>query len=312
MQPLVSVILPVYNVEKYLEICVHTILKQTYPCLEVVAVNDGSTDNSLEILERIASFDKRIRIVTQENKGLSAARNRGLGEARGEYVQFVDSDDFISPNLLERTVEVSMKNKSDICLFNLKLFLTNTNKYGFFRDELFFLLNDERSTSFQESPRLGEIIGAWDRLFKADFLASKGIRFVDGLIYEDVPFTIETITQTNNISIIKDHLYYYRKNVSSSITGQEASNKKFRENFLKARFIAKEILEKTDFSSWDLRFYYRLMLEQAQMHYMNIKDKKERASFLESLVGLTQHIPTEFLEWKQLSNKNFVQNILRE
>lgn len=311
MKPLVSVILPVYNVQKYLEVCVNSIIRQTYPVLEVVAVNDGSTDKSLEILERMAKSDKRIRIISQENKGLSAARNKGLEEARGDYIQFVDSDDFVSPLLLERTLEVALKNDSDISLFNLKLFFSKINKCGFFRDELFFLRNDERVTNFKESPRLGEIIGAWDRLFKADFLASKGIRFVNGLIYEDVPFTIETITQTERISIIKEHLYYYRKNVSSSITGQEANNKKFRENFLKARMIAKVILDRTDLDYWDLRFYYRLLLEQAQMHYMNINNKKERACFLKSLAELTQQLPSNFLDWDELSNKEFVKNIIR-
>ena len=116
MEEKVSVIVPVYNVEQYLARCLDTVLAQTYENLEVICVNDGSTDNSLNILEHYARFDSRIKIVNKENGGLGSARNAGIKEAEGKYILFLDSDDYIASFAVEHLVKNAEKNNADICL----------------------------------------------------------------------------------------------------------------------------------------------------------------------------------------------------
>ena len=111
---LVTVVVPIYNVERYLEKCLTSIILQTYKNLEVILVNDGSTDNSLNICKEFEKEDSRIRIISQENKGLSVARNVGIENAKGEYIAFVDSDDFISCKFIENLYNESIRNNSDI------------------------------------------------------------------------------------------------------------------------------------------------------------------------------------------------------
>ena len=112
--PRISVIIPVYNVEKYLGKCLSSLVEQTFRDFEIIAVNDGSTDHSLEILRRFEENYDFITVIDQENKGISLSRNRGMDIARGEYLCFVDSDDFVAPCYLQRLYELCQENKADI------------------------------------------------------------------------------------------------------------------------------------------------------------------------------------------------------
>ena len=112
--PKVSVIIPIYNQEKYLRECLETVLLQNLQEIEVICVNDGSTDESLSILKEYAKRDDRIVVVSQENKGVSAARNVGIEIAKGEYISFIDSDDWVAPNFIEKLYETAVKNNADI------------------------------------------------------------------------------------------------------------------------------------------------------------------------------------------------------
>uniref|UniRef100_UPI003864C4B3 glycosyltransferase family 2 protein n=1 Tax=Methanobrevibacter sp. TaxID=66852 RepID=UPI003864C4B3 len=113
----VSVIIPVYNVEKYLKECLDSVCNQTLANIEIICVNDGSTDNSLAILNEYAQKDGRIKIISQENQGLGAARNRGLEDASADYVYFLDSDDYIELTTLEKLFNNAVSNSSDVVLF---------------------------------------------------------------------------------------------------------------------------------------------------------------------------------------------------
>ena len=113
-EPLVSVIMPVYNAEKYLKVALSSLLTQTYKNIEIICVNDGSTDHSLDILERMSSADKRIKVISQKNGGPAKARNAGLDAAKGKYISFVDSDDFVDRTMYSVLVEKAEKEKADI------------------------------------------------------------------------------------------------------------------------------------------------------------------------------------------------------
>ena len=125
-KPIVSVLIPVYNVEKYLKKCLESVTGQTLTNIEIICVNDGSTDNSLKILEKYKALDSRIKIVNKENGGLPSARNAALDIATGEYVGFVDSDDYIEENMFERLVEVAHNENSEVVICGANIFPERT------------------------------------------------------------------------------------------------------------------------------------------------------------------------------------------
>lgn len=117
----VSVVIPVYNVENYLEECLDSIINQTLKDIEIICINDGSTDASIDILEKYAKADSRIQIFNQNNSGLSAARNRGIELSKGEFVYFIDSDDYLDLNALKELYDLSVKYGTDFIIFKLRL-----------------------------------------------------------------------------------------------------------------------------------------------------------------------------------------------
>ena len=122
LEKMVSIIIPIYNVEKYLQECIESVLQQSLQDIEIICVNDGSTDNSGVILEKFAETDKRILVINQENKGVSAARNTGLRCAKGKYIYFLDSDDYLAPDALELLSSDMDARNLDLLLFNAKVF----------------------------------------------------------------------------------------------------------------------------------------------------------------------------------------------
>src|SRR5690625_237459 len=125
---LLSLIIPVYNVKEYLKECINSVLNQTYKNIEIIVINDGSTDKSLEILERYSLENKNITVISQKNLGQSVARNRGVQQATGKYIYFLDADDYILPEALEHLVEKMEENELDLCRFSAESFLDNLDR----------------------------------------------------------------------------------------------------------------------------------------------------------------------------------------
>lgn len=126
MKDLVSVVIPIYNVEKYLRKCIETVIDQTYTNIEIILVNDGSTDNSLQICNQFKEKDKRIKVINKKNGGLSDARNVGIKNAQGKYICFIDSDDFISEKYIEELHNLIVENKAQIAVCGFE----NVNEFG--------------------------------------------------------------------------------------------------------------------------------------------------------------------------------------
>lgn len=211
----VSVIVPVYNVEKYLERCLNSILKQTLTDIEIICVNDGSTDNSGYILEEYQSNGK-IKIINQENAGLSEARNTGLKYAQGEYVSFIDSDDFIDKNFIETLYDTAKKENADIACA------------GIIRE------NDKKKTVLIEYPEYNsatDIKGkfklvnspkynfVWNKIYRKSSLVENNIKFVSGMIYEDMWFTPDVLEKLGEIVVCPNTYYHYWKHENSLIKG---------------------------------------------------------------------------------------------
>lgn len=178
-KPDISVIIPVYNVENYLGECLDSILNQSFKNLEVICVNDGSTDNSLKILESHAKNDSRVKIISQENNGPGYARNVGLKYAKGEYVLFVDSDDFISNDSLNDLYNNAVSNNSDLVLFDNQEFDETENTFKFYSyipEDYFANVNYNHFTFNYMDVKdtvLNRYYIAASKLFKREFLEKK-------------------------------------------------------------------------------------------------------------------------------------------
>ncbi len=191
MEPIVSVIVPVYNVENYLERCAKSIFKQTYTHLEIIFVDDGSTDGSGAMLQ--AFSDPRIRVITQENGGQAAARNAGLDQMTGDYVIMVDSDDYIAPNLVEKCLEMVKQTESDLVLFTSQ----NVNQNGdmqYIPRNSGHLLTDAGSVP-------------WNKFYKASLWEK--LRFPIGYWYEDLGVVPAVVLRAKKPVKIEDALYFY-------------------------------------------------------------------------------------------------------
>lgn len=212
---LISIIVPVYNVSSYLRDCLDSILGQTYTNIEIICINDGSTDDSLEILNEYKDKDSRITIISQMNSGLSAARNTGLEVAKGEWVTFVDSDDCIHYKLIERTVFAANNTGSSLII----------TRYRTFSDIDDLLINDPVCEQQIESKSItgngldvfklaytqndGVTLNtAWGKLYRRSLFSD--LRFPCGKIHEDEFTTYKTFITSSRVTFLDDTLYFYR------------------------------------------------------------------------------------------------------
>ena len=226
--PKVSIVIPVYNGERFLKQCLDSVLKQTYTNLEVICVNDGSKDNSLSILNKIKELDQRVIVISQENQGMSGARNSGIKVATGEYISFVDCDDFIDKYMIENLVCIAEKANAEIAIANILLFYEDTLSISSFRDEPLYYSLRETCFSINQAPDMIKHIGVWDRIFKREFIEQNNFKFIDGVTYEDAAFCIETEIRAKRIVLTPEHLYFYRKNAGGSVTDKEKNNDKYK------------------------------------------------------------------------------------
>lgn len=227
MVPAISVIVPIYNVEKYLTRCVESLLSQTLENIEIILINDGSTDGSGAMADEFAAQDKRIRVIHQKNVGLGLTRNVGLEVARGEYIGFVDSDDWVRPEMYETLYNAGKTGEAEIVMGD---FYT-VNEAG----ETTVTKVDLQQGVYQGNEIVESILlpmfGAksedpsdivvpmcvWRNIYKREFLNAHNIRFVSERKYisEDIVFNADVLTQIKRASIVNMPLYYYSFNVNS-------------------------------------------------------------------------------------------------
>lgn len=210
-EPLVSVLVPVYNVERYLEKCLDSIVAQTLYHIEIICVNDGSTDGSLEILEKYKARDKRIKVVNKPNGGLPSARNAGLDVARGKYVGFVDSDDYIDKNMFQKLYETAQKNKSELVICGANIFPENPRPNNW----LYNCLSPEHKHYDEFDPEI--LFGCiyttpflWRTLIKRSLIENYNLRLDEKIMVgEDKLFQVKVYPKAKGITIIPDKLYHY-------------------------------------------------------------------------------------------------------
>ncbi len=228
--PCVSVIIPVYNVAPYLKECLDCICNQTLRDIEIICVNDGSTDGSFELLMEYASGDNRIAVFTQENAGLSATRNRGVEQARGKYIYFMDSDDMLELNALEVLYKDAEKRMLDVIYFDATGFADSP--------EQDYLVESHYGAYYVRSYNYGDIVysgkelmnlmlhnkeyrtAVWIQFINRDFYMSHGFCFIEGILYEDNPFTYASMILAERVGYLDMQLFHRRVRANSIMTGK--------------------------------------------------------------------------------------------
>lgn len=252
----ISVIVPVYNTQKYLNECLNSLINQTFQDIEIICINDGSTDDSLEVLNEFSKKDNRIKIVTQKNSGLSASRNHGIELSKGEYIYFIDSDDYIELNTLKELYDISIENSCDLIIFKLINFYDdNYEKFTSTYYEMNFLEHFRNKLfNYKEvGDKFCDVaVSAPGKFFKKELIAD--LRFPEGLIFEDNLFFAKAIIKTKNIYFYDKHLYN-RRIRKNSIT------QKFDIKYADVIIILNEIIELTKKSNL-YEMYGRKLLEK--------------------------------------------------
>lgn len=209
MNELISVIVPVFNVEKYIDRCIGSILAQTYKKLEIIIVDDGSNDSSGTIIDKYANEDNRIKVIHKSNGGLSDARNAGLSIATGSFLTFIDSDDYIEPNYIKNLLYALRNTGADISMCDLKLFYEHDNEAYDMEPSLELsevVLDQEEAIKRALKMQLRQ--SAWAKLYRADLFSS--IRFPKGKIYEDLAVFYRLLLESQRVVIINSKDYNYQ------------------------------------------------------------------------------------------------------
>lgn len=210
MKPKISVIVPVYNVGDYLEKCINSIINQSFDKFEIILVDDGSNDNSGLICDEYSKKDKRIKVIHKENGGVSSARNCGIDNSSGEYIIFVDSDDYIENNQLELLYETIRYNDYDLVYFGYEMEFINKNKVLKVRCKNEIYHSNKEFLKDYEYFRKNYIFGyVWNKMFKSDVIKSNNIYFENNIFPEDLFFTFEVIKKCNKIKSLNYSLYNY-------------------------------------------------------------------------------------------------------
>ena len=297
MKPKLSIIVPVYNVEEYLEKCIKSIINQTYQDFELILINDGSTDSSGLICDNFANLDSRIIVKHKENGGQSSARNLGIDIAKGTYIGFVDSDDWIHKGMYLKLINHAIEFDSDIAACNFLIM----KKDGKFEPYLKAAINREYDceSAIKEIYK-NEVLtfSPCNKVYKR--ILFEDIKFLEGSILEDKDISYKLIYKSKKISYIKEELYFYRYNAHSTLRNKftikrldEYTVQKNMYNFYKEQY--PNISDYVYFGLFDIgTFLYAQIL-------INLKNEKIKYRYL---IEFDNDILTRLLKSKQLSKKN--------
>ena len=295
----ISVIIPVYNIEDYLKECLDSIVNQSLDDIEIICVNDGSTDSSLDILKEYGNADSRVRIISQENKGIGGARNTALTSVKGEYVYFMDGDDILELDALEKLYNLAVERDVDFIMFKISNFNEDTGE----------IIDDEYYSMPYLKERVGENSFSYDDVsdmaldlcvcpygtfFRREFI--EGMEFPEGLLFEDNVFFTHALFKADNVVFYDEFLYnrrrrsdsthpkhrrelYYRifHNIYKIFKQADSSQKK--EFFEKIKY---EYLKNKD--KWESDEYFANNLKYEYKHMFNCAIKSKNAKRFEKCV----------------------------
>ncbi|MCI6066927.1 MAG: glycosyltransferase [Galactobacillus timonensis] len=215
--PEVSIVVPVYKAEAYLDQCAQSIFAQTFRDFEVIFVDDGSPDGCPAMLDGYAKKDPRVRVIHKTNGGLSDARNAGMKIARGTYIQFIDSDDFLEPDLLEECVRKLRETGADMVIFDYAQYYMSTGT----KEEIRNVFSEKETYQLSDHPELLTSIAnaAWNKMYRLSLFRDYGIEYPWGYFYEDLGTTYRLLARANKVAFVNQVLYDYRQDRPGNITG---------------------------------------------------------------------------------------------
>lgn len=243
----ISVIIPIYNVEKFLPRCLDSVINQTFSNIEIICINDGSTDKSGKILAKYAANDPRFLVITQENKGLSVSRNNGLETASGNYVFFLDADDYLHPQTLEIFYKTAQKSECPIVISTAfcRPGKDNINTKQYNIENLPFKICDNPLDDLYKHRLVSAVV--WNKLFRKSAIRQN--RFIEGIYYEDWPFTACIFSEINRFAIINEKLYIYNTS-SPSIIRSSFSIKKIHDYICGIRYVYNYFMTQKKQKQW--------------------------------------------------------------
>lgn len=284
--PKVSVIVPFYNVEPYLEKCLQTLVNQTLKDIEIIVVNDGSKDNSKQIVQKIMKqFPDKIVYTEKENGGLSDARNYGMPYAKGEYIAFLDSDDYVEKDMYEKMYELAKKEESDMVECDFYWEYPDKQK----KDEAQFY---QGKNEMLEKVR----VVAWNKLIKREILEIAKVKFPKGYRYEDVEFTYKLIPYIEKVSFLKEPCVHYVQREGSISNSQ---NERTKEIFNVLENVIKDYQEKGIYETYQIELeyiYVRYAFCSSLLRMVKIPDKTIRKRLLKET---WERVNQKFPNWKK-------------
>lgn len=297
--PKVSIIVPMYNVENYIEKCLNTLVNQTIEEIEIIIVNDGSTDNSKEKVKKFCKeYPQKILYLEKENGGLSDARNYGMPYAKGEYIAFLDSDDYIELDTYEKMYELAKKEESDMVECDFIWEYPNKQK------------EDIGEVYYGKHEMLEKVrVVAWNKLIKREILEETKIQFPKGYRYEDVEFTYKLVPYLNKVSFLKKPCIHYVQR-QNSISNMQ--NERTKEIFDVLNHVIEYYKEKGIYNEYknELEYVYtRYLLCSSLLRMVKIPDKKTRKQLLNTT---WYNLNTKFPEWKKnpiLNSRKSMKNL---
>ena len=279
----ISVIVPVYNQEKNLDKCMDSLINQSLKDIEFIFVNDGSTDDSEKVILKYQKNDKRIKLISKKNGGQASARNLGLKYAKGEYISFVDSDDYVDKNIYKDIYEIVAKNNYDILVFDY--YITDYKKVEYckvLRDMQSGVVNDKQFFFASACP--------WNKIYKRIFLLNNNFLFPEGIIYEDYASIIPLIKYNPSV-YYKNKAYYYYYLSDESTMRKKEYNKKY-ENIFEANEILLNSLKNTEYTE-ELEYMvaYHMLYEGSLNFYKYNK--------LRNIDKISDFIKINFKNWSK-------------
>lgn len=290
--PIVSVIVPVHNSEKFLGQCLDSILNQTLKDIEILCINDGSTDSSNAILKKYASVDRRITLFSQRCGGAGSARNLGLQHARGRYLSFLDSDDFFEPTMLEESVNQAEENNADIVVYGAWLYNSTNNQN---RPARWLLPDDmahhnESITPKQIADKIFDSFGnyTWNKLFRASFIQSENISFQCISRTNDLLFTCSALVKATRIVVMDRYFTHYRVATGTSL---QSTNDRDPLAFLTAFSALEAFLNKQGLFPLYKKSFYNHLVESV---CYNANSVKSMASLTQIATSVKKEIEPSF------------------
>ncbi|WP_455539137.1 glycosyltransferase family 2 protein [Terrisporobacter sp.] len=293
----ISIIVPIYNVEEYINECLDSLANQTLKEIEVIMINDGSTDKSPLIAKEYEKKYDNFKLISQENGGLGKARNVGVGHATGMYIAFVDSDDYVSLDAYEKLYNAAVKNNCDITTGNVRRF--NSNEFKKSKIHKIAIKKNLENVNIEEHLELIYDSTAWNKIYKRSFWIENNLKFPEGILYEDLPVTIPAYFLSKSTTVIKDIIYFWRirEGENKSITQNRNQINNFVDRVKSLRLVD-EFFNTLPYDNAKNYRYYK-WLELDFMIYINQLDntsEEYRKIFLEIILDYLKDIPNEIFD----------------